>query len=144
MQVSSAYARLLLLASLSAILVPAQRAQPQKPAVAEDITPSIKVDVDVVNVLCSVRNKAGGLVGNLSKDDFVLLEDGKPQAIKYFTRDTDVPLTIGLLIDISGIQARLIEEERREALQFLSQGLRIIDIALMINFWPEAWLLQAF
>src|SRR5712691_1034835 len=144
MQVSSAYARLLLLASLSAILVPAQRAQPQKPAGAEDITPSIKVDVDVVNVLCSVRNKAGGLVGNLSKDDFVLLEDGKPQTIKYFTRDTDVPLTIGLLIDISGSQARLIEDERRAAFQFFSQVLRKKDMAFLISFGPEAELLQDF
>ena len=81
---------------------------------AQDL-PSIKVDVDVVNVLVSVRNKAGGLVGNLSKDDFTLVEDGKPQTIKYFTRETDLPLTIGLLIDISGSQARLIEDERRAA-----------------------------
>src|SRR5713226_10088715 len=144
MHVSTAYARLLLLASLTTMLVPAQRAQPQKPAGAEDITPSIKVDVDVVNLLCSVRNKAGGLVGNLSKDDFVLLEDGKPQTIKYFTRETDVPLTIGLLIDISGSQARLIEDERRAAYQFFSQVLRKKDMAFLISFGPEAELLQDF
>src|SRR5256886_3594991 len=122
MHVSTAYARLLLLALLTTMLVPAQRPQPQKPADPEDVTPSIKVDVDVVNLLCSVRNKAGGLVGNLSKDDFVLLEDGKPQTIKYFTRETDIPLTIGLLIDISGSQARLIEDERRAAYQVFFQG----------------------
>src|SRR5215813_8163412 len=144
MRVSSAYARLFLLASVTAILVPAQRAQPQKPAEAEDVTPSIKVDVDVVNLLCSVRNKSGGLVGNLSKDDFVLLEDGKPQTIKYFTRETDVPLTIGLLIDISGSQARLIEDERRAAYQFFSQVLRKKDMAFLISFGPEAELLQDF
>ena len=144
MQVSFTYARLFLLASLTAILVPAQRAQPQKPAEAEDVTPSIKVDVDVVNLLCSVRNKAGGLVGNLSKDDFVLLEDGKPQTIKYFTRETDIPLTIGLLIDISGSQARLIEDERRAAYQFFSQVLRKKDMAFLISFGPECELLQDF
>ncbi len=144
MHVSSAFARLLLLTSLTAILVPAQRAQPQKPAEADDVTTSIKVDVDVVNLLCSVRNKAGGLVGNLSKDDFVLLEDGKPQTIKYFTRETDVPLTIGLLIDISGSQARLIEDERRAAYQFFSQVLRKKDMAFLISFGPECELLQDF
>ena len=108
-----AYARLLLAASILVILALAQP-QSKKPPDSEE-TPSIKVDVDVVNILCSVRNKAGGLVGNMSKDDFTLFEDGKPQTIKYFTRETDLPLTIGLLIDISGSQARLIEDERRAA-----------------------------
>src|SRR5258706_2397677 len=115
---TSVYARLFLAGLLATVLVPAQQAQSQKPAEPEDITPSIKVDVDLVNVLVSVRNKASGLVGNLSKDDFILIEDGKPQTIKYFTRETDIPLTIWLLVDISGSQARLIEDERRAALQF--------------------------
>src|SRR5436190_12592729 len=144
MQVLFTYARFLLLASLTAILVPAQQPQSQKPADAEDVTPSIKVDVDVVNLLCSVRNKAGGLVGNLNKDDFTLLEDGKPQTIKYFAKETDLPLTIGLLIDVSGSQARLIEEERHAALQFFSQVLRKKDMAFLISFGPEAELLQDF
>jgi VWFA-related protein len=133
--------RLFLTASLLAMLAPAQ---PPKARDAEDITPSIKVDVDLVNVLCSVRNKSGGLVGNLSKDDFTLLEDGKPQTVKYFTRETDIPLTIGLLIDISGSQARLIEDERRAAYQFFSQVLRKKDMAFLISFGPEAELLQDF
>src|SRR5262249_42847758 len=144
MPFSSAHARLLLAASFTTMLVLAQRAQQQKPVEAEDTTPSIKVDVDVVNVLCSVRNKAGGLVGNLSKEDFTLLEDGKPQTIKYFTRETDLPLTIGLLVDISGSQARLIEDERRAAFQFFSQVLRKKDMAFLISFGPEAELLQDF
>src|SRR5262249_48767296 len=76
--------------------------------------------------------------------DFVLLEDGKPQTIKYFTKETDLPLTIGLLIDISGSQARLIEDERRAAYQFLSQVLRKKDMAFLISFGPEAELLQDF
>src|SRR5579862_2047835 len=138
---SSAYIRLGLTASLLAMLAPAQ--QPKTPE-AEDTTPSIKVEVDVVNVLCSVRNKNGGLVGGLNKDDFTLLEDGKPQTIKYFTRETDIPLTIGLLVDISGSQARLIEDERRAAYQFFSQVLRKKDMAFLISFGPEVELLQDF
>ena len=139
----TAYARLLLAASLLVILAPAQP-QSKKPPNSEETMPSIKVDVDVVNILCSVRNKGGGLVGNLSKDDFTLFEDGKPQTIKYFTRETDLPLTIGLLIDISGSQARLIEDERRAAYQFFSQVLRKKDMAFLISFGPEAELLQDF
>jgi len=138
-----AFARLLLTACLLVILAPAQP-QPKKPPNSEETIPSIKVDVDVVNILCSVRNKAGGLVGNLSKDDFTLFEDGKPQTIKYFTRETDLPLTIGLLIDISGSQARLIDDERRAAFQFFSQVLRKKDMAFLISFGPECELLQDF
>jgi len=143
MQCSSTYARMFLVASLTTMLVPAQRAQPEKPAPSDEIS-SIKVDVDVVNLLCSVRNKAGGLVANLAKEDFTLLEDGKPQTIKYFARETDLPLTIGLLVDISGSQARLIEDERRAAFQFFSQVLRKKDMAFLISFGPEAELLQDF
>jgi VWFA-related protein len=137
------YARLILTATLfAAISLP--QAKPQKPPESDDSLASIKVDVSVVNVLCSVRNKSGGLIGNLSKDDFTLLEDGKPQTIKYFTKETDLPLTIGLLIDISGSQARLIEDERRAAYQFFSQVLRKKDMAFLISFGPEAELLQDF
>ena len=63
----------------------------------------IKVDVDLVNVLCSVRNKGNGLVGNLEKSDFKLFEDGKEMDIKYFTRETDLPLTIGMLVDFGSL-----------------------------------------
>src|ERR1700692_3963486 len=62
---------------------------------------TIKVDVDLVNVLCSVRNKGNGLVGNLEKGDFHLFEDGKEMEIKYFTLETDLPLSIGMLYDNS-------------------------------------------
>src|SRR5258708_6902281 len=98
----------------------------------------IKVDVDLVNVLCTVRNKGGGLVGNLEKKDFTILEDGKEQAIKYFTRETDLPLTIGLLVDTSKSQERLIDVERRAAYQFFSKVLRQKDEAFLIQFGAEA------
>ena len=136
--------RILLSAALLLALAQAPKAQQAKPREADDETPSIKVDVDVVNILCSVRDKKNGLIGNLAKDDFTLFEDGKQQPIKYFTRETDLPLTIGLLIDISGSQARLIEDERRAAYQFFSQVLRKKDMAFVISFGPEAELLQDF
>ena len=60
---------------------------------------SIRVDVEVVNVLCTVRDRNGALVKNLAKDDFEIREDGKPQQVRYFAQETDLPLTIGLLVD---------------------------------------------
>jgi VWFA-related protein len=81
----------------------------------------IKVDVDIVSVLASVRDKRGGLVANLEKNDFTIFEDGKTQTIKYFSRETNLPLTIGLLVDVSGSQINLIETERSAASQFFQQ-----------------------
>ncbi len=108
---------------------------------AQDL-PSIRVDVDVVSVLASVRDKRGGLVSNLEKSDFTILEDGKPQEIKYFTKETDLPLTIGLLVDVSGSQRNLIDIERNAASQFFSQVLGKKDEAFLISFGEEAELLQ--
>src|SRR6266851_1243146 len=87
----------------------------QKP---EDVPPSIKVEVNLVNVLASVRDRHGALISNLTKDDFQIFEDGKQQEIKYFARETDLPLTIGLLVDVSASQQNLIEIERRAAYEF--------------------------
>ncbi len=109
--------------------------------IAQD-APTIKVDVDVVNILFSVRNRHGGLVGNLEKDQFTLLEDGKPQQVKYFTRETDLPLTIGLLIDVSRSQENLIGIEQDAASQFFGQVLRKKDLAFLISFGSDAELLQ--
>ncbi len=102
----------------------------------------IKVDVDIVNVLFSVHNKANGLVGNLEKKNFQVFEDGKEQEVKYFTRETDLPLTIGLLVDTSQSQERLMDTERRAAAQFFTKVLRQKDLAFLMQFGAEAELLQ--
>jgi VWFA-related protein len=104
--------------------------------------PIIKVDVNLVNVLCTVRNKNNGLIGNLEKTDFRIFEDGKEQNIKFFTRETDLPLTIGLLVDTSKSQERLIDVERRAAYEFFSKVLRKKDLAFLMQFGAEAELLQ--
>ncbi len=89
-----------------------------------------------------MHDKHNGLIGNLNKDDFTVLEDGKPQTIKYFTRETDVPLTIGLLIDVSASQRNLLDIEKRAAHQFFSTVLRKKDEAFLISFGEESELLQ--
>ena len=126
---------LLVAVSISVALLPAQQ-----PAGGEG--PLIKVNVNVVNVLCTVRNKANGLVGNLEKRDFTVFEDGKQQTITDFTRETDVPLTLALLVDVSESQERLIDVERRAAHDFFTHVLRQKDEAFLISFGAEAELLQ--
>ena len=96
--------------------------------------PSIRVDVNVVNVLCSVRDRRGALVNHLTQDDFVLLEEGKPQTIRHFAQETGLPLTVGLLVDTSNSQVRLVDGERRAAAQFFSQVIRPKDTAFLISF----------
>jgi len=103
---------------------------------------TLKVEVNLVNILFNVRDKKGGLVGNLNKDDFKVFEDGKEQAVKYFNRETDLPLTIGLLIDVSASQMNLIEIEKNAAYQFFGSVLRKQDLAFLISFGEDSELLQ--
>jgi VWFA-related protein len=110
--------------------------------VEDDAGEPIKVDVDVVNLYCAVRNKQNALLGNLEKGDFTLAEDGAQQTIKYFTRETDLPLTIGLLVDVSNSQRNLIEIERRAAASFFSSVLQKKDVAFLISFGADSELLE--
>ena len=126
----------------SALLAQAPTQPAPKAAPGDDLPAPISVDVNVVNILAAVRDKRGGLVANLNKDDFTVLEDGKPQTIKYFTRETDLPLTIGLLVDVSRSQENLIGIERSAATQFFSKVLRKKDEAFLISFGEESELLQ--
>ncbi len=125
--------------SLLAVLLLVAALPAQQPS---DQAPTIKVDVNLVNVLCTVRNKNGGLIGNLEKRDFTIFEDGKAQEIKNFARDTDVPITIALLVDVSESQERLMDVERRAAHDFFTHVLRKKDEAFLISFGAEAELLQ--
>jgi VWFA-related protein len=131
--------KLALLILTGALMAQTPPQQQQKPP---DDLEVIKVDVDVVNILASVRDKRGGLIANLESKDFSIFEDGKQQPIKYFTRETDLPLTIGLLVDTSGSQRNLIDIERRAATAFLNQVLRKKDEAFLIQFGEESELLQ--
>lgn len=126
------------------LLVQAPAQQPPKPdpKAEEDLGDPIKVDVDVVSLYCAVRNKQNALINNLDKGDFDLAEDGKVQNIKYFSRETGIPLTIGLLVDVSGSQQNLIEIERRAASSFFSSVLKKKDVAFLISFGADSELLQ--
>ena len=101
----------------------------QDPPAANPQDQVIKVDVDLVNIFFSVKTKKGELIPNLEKDNFTIKEDGKQQTIKNFSRETDLPITLGLLIDISASQERLIDIERDAASQFFSSVIRPKDQA---------------
>jgi VWFA-related protein len=106
-------------------------------------TPTISVNVKVVNVLATVRDKHGNIVNTLGKDDFTLEEDGKAQTIRYFNRDTDMPLTLGLLVDTSASQRNVLNEERTASAGFTNDVLRADkDTAFLIQFAHEVELLQ--
>jgi VWFA-related protein len=104
--------------------------------------PKISVEVKVVNVLATVRDKHGKIVSNLGKDDFTLEEDGHSQTITYFSRESDLPLTLGLLVDTSLSQRRVLDQERNASYSFLDQMLREKDLACVIHFDREVELLQ--
>src|SRR5579859_5712080 len=88
-----------------------------------DVT--FSTEVKVVNVLATILNKSdGGIVRDLTKDDFSLTEAGRPQTIRYFSRETDLPLTIGLMVDTSLSQQRVMDAERGASFRFLEQVLR--------------------
>jgi len=86
--------------------------------------PTFSTEVKVVNILATVRTKSGQLVNDLTKDDFSLTENKRPQEIRYFSRESDLPLTIGLMVDTSMSQARVLESERSASFQFVDQVLR--------------------
>jgi VWFA-related protein len=105
---------------------------------------TIQVDVNVVNVLCTVRDPHGALITTLKQDDFEVRENGGLQQIRYFTRDTDLPLTIALLVDVSGSVRRFVQAEKGAAIQFLREVLRPNDQALLTGFSSTIVLWQDF
>src|SRR5580700_2259136 len=96
---------------------------------------TFSTDVKVVHVLANVRAKNGEFIRNLSKDDFSLSENGHPQTIRYFSRQTDLALTIGLMVDTSLSQEKVLDAERSASFRFLDQVLRDnVDQAFIMQF----------
>jgi len=120
---------------------PAGSAQPAQPAQQGEA--KFSTAVDVVNVLVNVHDKQGQSVRDLVQADFALEEDSHPQMIRYFAQQYDLPLTLGLLIDTSGSQRRVLDQERRASYQFFEHVLREDkDQAFVIHFDREVELLQ--
>ena len=106
-------------------------------------TAPITVNVNAVNLLATVRDKHGNIAHNLTKGDFVLDQDGKPQTITYFAKESDLRLTLGLLVDTSMSQRRVLDQELTASHTFLDQVLREDkDKAFVIHFDREVVLDQ--
>src|SRR5215472_3611936 len=105
---------------------------------------TLKVNVNVVQLFFNVKDKHGSLIPNLTKTDFDIAEDGKPQTIKYFTAESNLPLTIGMMIDSSGSQRNVIDMEKEVGGAFLRQILTEKDEAFVLSFDITVDLLQDF
>jgi len=140
--------RLLTLSLAVCLAVSAARAQqsasPSEQPQEDQAATTLKVNVNVVQLFFNVKDKHGALIPNLTKDDFQILEDGKPQTIKYFAAESNLPLTLGILIDSSGSQARVLDMEKQVGGEFLSEILRDKDMAFVIGFDVNVDLLQDF
>lgn len=127
-------------------ILPVCRAQNQDTSQSpgDQSVSTLKVNVNVVQLFFNVKDKHGGLIPALTKNDFEVMEDSKPQTIKYFTAESDLPLTLGILIDSSGSQQRVLDMEKEVGSQFLTDILRPKDLAFVISFDVNVELLQDF
>jgi len=110
---------------------------------AQDAAAKIAVEVRVVTLPVTVHDSHGKIVRDLTKDDFILQEDGRPQTIKYFSQETNLSLTLGLLVDTSLSQRNVLDQERNASRSFLDQ--MVVpnkDKAFVIHFDREVELLQ--
>ena len=133
-------------ASVTALSGAAQQttneSQKAEPPGQQDSVGTFKVNVNLVNLYFVTKDKHGTLVPNLPQDQFEVLEDGQPQTIKYYKADASQPLTLGLLVDTSGSEARMLGTEQEVAGQFIGTVLREKDLAFLISFDVNVDLLQ--
>ena len=104
--------------------------------------PVFRKNVNLVTVYFNVKDKHGALVPNLTKDAFQLTEEGKPQTIKYFSAESNQPLTLGILIDSSGSMQNMLPEEKIVGSDFLRSVITDKDLAFIISFDISVDLLQ--
>jgi VWFA-related protein len=123
---------------------PSAPTQEQQEPANEEPLQTFKAQVNVVNLFFNVKDKHGMLIPNLTKNDFEVYEDGKPQTIKYFSAESNQPLTLGILIDTSPSQMHVLPIEQESCTEFLRSVLRPKDLAFLINFDADIDLDQDF
>jgi VWFA-related protein len=121
----------------------AQSQKDEKDAADQPVT-TFKANTNVVQLFFNVKDKKGGMIGHLPKDAFEVAEDGKPQTIKYFSAESQLPLTLGILIDSSASQERVLNMEQEVGGAFLTQILREKDMAFVMDFNIGVSLVQDF
>ncbi len=113
-------------------------------ALAQEPQFTIKVESNLVNVLCTVTDRRGRLIPNLTKDDFIIEEDGKKQEVVSFSKENELPLTLALLIDTSGSVREVLPAEKETASAFINTILTPRDLAMVIKFDKVAKVMQDF
>lgn len=104
---------------------------------------TLSIQAKLVNVYVTVRDKKGAIVQTLGKDDFTIDEDGRRQKISFFSKENDLPLTMGLLVDTSPSESKKVDEEREASREFLNKVLHPkTDQAFVLHFDREVELLQ--
>jgi len=116
---------------------PQEQEPPQAPG-------TIQVQTTVVNVFATVRDKHNGIVGDLTKDDFKIYEDGAEQKVAYFTKEVDLPLSMAILMDTSGSMQEILNAEQDAASRFVHEVMHKKDEALVMSFDTDVNLLADF
>lgn len=119
------------------LLMAAAAASAQSPA-------TFRSDVQLINVSFTVRDASGRLVDNLTKDDFDIFEDGAPQKAAFFARSVDMPLSLGLVVDLSGSQASFVKAHQKDLRVFLDRVLTAKDRAVLVCFLGAPRLITEF
>jgi Ca-activated chloride channel family protein len=123
--------------------IPAAQQKQQKQAAGEQDEQAIRLGAELVTVPFNVTDKKNRYINDLTKDDIEILEDNKPQQIFSFERQTDLPITIAMLIDISGSEQYTLPIEKAAARRFFQRVLRPSkDLGAVVTFENEAVLVQ--
>ena len=123
---------------------PAAAAPPPQAETLPEAQQSLKVQTTVVNVFATVRGKHGAILGDLTKDDFKLYEDGVEQKVAYFAKEMNMPITLGILMDTSYSMDRILGAEKDSASRFVKEVMRKRDEALIMSFDTDVNLLADF
>jgi VWFA-related protein len=104
----------------------------------------IRVQVNLVNLFATVRDKHKAVVTGLTKDDFQVYEDGQLQEITYFSAESNLPITVGMLMDTSGSEYYMLSGEKEAGSRFLARVMRKGDLAMVMSFDTDVDLLADF
>jgi VWFA-related protein len=129
-----------LLASAAALAL-AFAAIPQQNQQAPAQAPTIKAEVNLVNVFATVRDKNKRVITDLKQDDFKVFEDGHEEKISFFSKEMQLPITLGLLLDTSGSEERMLSSIQDAGARFLHRVLKKGDEAMIISFDTDVDLL---
>src|SRR5260221_1613903 len=127
----------LALAIAAGFVAPAMAQEPEQ-------GPALKRNVNLVNLFATVRDKNKRIIGDIKQADFKIFEDGEEQKIAFFSKEVNMPITLGLLIDTSGSEQYRLGAEQEAATQFLERVMTTRDEAMVMRFDLDQDLLADF